>query len=177
MTQCSQCGGSGTITILDSAGILSGVSCPVCSGSGYVGRETRRGSRLLEGFCDIIVTIQKNIDKLINGMDNKRFFAAAMNGDACVIKSYLESNWDANLQDSETGLTALHYAASCGAEEVVDILLSNDTTDVLLKDKKGRLPSEMAFLIAKNDSLGDRLIEVEAETRHKRGLTFRSDLS
>lgn len=65
-----------------------------------------------------------------------------------------------NEQDKNTGETALHIAAACRAHKVLKVLLETEKCDFLLRDKKGRLASEMAYLHG-NDPAVARLLGIK----------------
>ncbi|MCS0397888.1 ankyrin repeat domain-containing protein [Vibrio diabolicus] len=59
---------------------------------------------------------------------------------------FLEFDVPINFQSDETGFSVLHMAAACGARNVLRILIKREESDYLLRDKQGRLPSELAYL-------------------------------
>ncbi|MCP8685947.1 ankyrin repeat domain-containing protein [Marinobacterium sedimentorum] len=59
---------------------------------------------------------------------------------------YLEHGLSINIQSDRTGFTILHMAAACGARDILRVLIKRDDCDYLLRDKKGRLASELAYL-------------------------------
>lgn len=96
------------------------------------------------------------------------FINAASEGDIEVVREFLLQGGNANYICSNTGLTALHYAAGHRAGKVVDVLLAHEGIDPLIRDRRGRLPSDMAFSVAHSDRIGDILIEAEAAAKFKR---------
>ncbi len=104
---------------------------------------------------------------------NIEFVRASSNGDIGKINLLMRSkSIDMNHIDPKTGLSALHYAAANNCEPIVDLLIADPRTDVLLRDREGRLPSHFALLIAKNDDLGFKLVELESDARHARGIEY-----
>jgi hypothetical protein len=74
------------------------------------------------------------------------FLHAAERGDASRLRTFLEEGFPVTFQDPETGETALHIAAACRARGALRVLLQSPDCDYLLRDRNGRLPSEMAYL-------------------------------
>jgi uncharacterized protein len=90
----------------------------------------------------------------------REFLKAAERGDALAVGAFLEEGFPANWQDSRTKETALHVAAASRARDVLRILLNADQSDYLLRDKGGRLASDLAFLNGR-DSAAARLLGVK----------------
>ena len=74
----------------------------------------------------------------------------------CAINRDLESGRlvvsrgaDVNYQDKVDNLTALHWAASTGQKDFVEMLLSQPGIDTTLKDSWGRTASDLARTHAK----------------------------
>jgi hypothetical protein len=84
-------------------------------------------------------------DKTMNLMGRK-FINAAESGTTKIVRCYIEEGFPANWQDPLTGATALHGAASTRARPTLRVLVESGRCDFLLRDKQGRLASEMAFL-------------------------------
>ena len=76
----------------------------------------------------------------------REFIDAAESGNAQIVRVYIEEGFPANWQDPLTGETALHGAAGTRARAVLRLLAESRRCDFLLRDKQGRLASEMAFL-------------------------------
>ncbi len=82
---------------------------------------------------------------------------AAQRGDAMSMEGLIHAGASVNHQDAQTGATALHYAAAYGARAALRVLLSSGKCDFLIRDKAGRLASEMAGLYA-DDPVVARLL-------------------
>lgn len=68
-----------------------------------------------------------------------------------------------NVVDKETGATALHLAASRSVVEFIAHLEKRDDLDYLVRDGKGRFPSDMAWAVAHNEELGIELMQKEKQ--------------
>ena len=88
------------------------------------------------------------------------FIEAAELGLGKKLQSYIDEGFPVNYQDSRTGKTALHAAASCQARSAVRVLLRSGECDHLLRDKKGRLASEVAYLIGRDPAVA-RLLGIK----------------
>ncbi len=68
---------------------------------------------------------------------------------------------DINVVDPQTGATALHYAAHRSCMVLIEALAQRADLNYLVRDRDGRLPSELAWELSGNASLGARLIAQE----------------
>jgi ankyrin repeat protein len=73
------------------------------------------------------------------------------------IKIFIEEGFPVNWQHPMTGQTALHVVAACQARKALRLLLNSGQCDYLIRDKQGRLPSEIAYLHG-NDPAVARLL-------------------
>ncbi|NWE92845.1 ankyrin repeat domain-containing protein [Pseudomonas reactans] len=80
-----------------------------------------------------------------------------------------QDNIDVNEQD-ERGMTALHYAAALGARQCLRVLVNSGKCNYLLKDKRGRYASELAFSCGKDYAVGVLLSKKQAKQAHELGL-------
>ncbi len=85
------------------------------------------------------------------------FLETATWGDDQKIKAFIKQGVPVTYQDTTTGKTALHAAAATQARDVIRVFLSAGERlpareygivecDFLIRDNKGRLPSELAYL-------------------------------
>ena len=88
----------------------------------------------------------------------QEFLRAAMRGNPATLQVFLDQGMNINYQDPQTGQTALHLAAGAKARQAVRFLISHRECDYLIRDKRGRLPSEMAYTIGEDPALA-RLLE------------------
>ncbi|MCP8685946.1 ankyrin repeat domain-containing protein [Marinobacterium sedimentorum] len=77
---------------------------------------------------------------------NEEFLDAIRCGNPARIQAAFDKGASVNYQSDETGFSPLHMAAACGARHAVRALVALDETDYLLRDKQGRLASELAYL-------------------------------
>ena len=102
-----------------------------------------------------------------------RFLRAAENGDAARLGELLARGVPVNSRDPDTGATALHYAAAQGARRALRVLLRDGGSDHLIRDKQGRLPSELAGLYGNDPAMARLLLRKEAEQARASGVRLR----
>jgi len=90
-------------------------------------------------------------------------------GQANGISIFLDRGYNANLQDAE-GLTALHHAAARGARACIRVLVASGKCDYLLKDKRGRFPSQLAIAYGRDVAIARLLAKHERQQARERGL-------
>lgn len=89
------------------------------------------------------------------------FFEAAGYNDVPYGKAYIEAGLPVNFQHPVSGKTALHEACAHAVHpDFAYMLLETDDCDLLLKDKRGRLPYQLAYEFG-------RSIDLAAEIRKK----------
>jgi ankyrin repeat protein len=104
----------------------------------------------------------------------REFLTAAERGDAMAVGAFLEEGFPANWQDNRTKETALHVAAASQARGVLRVLLDAGQCDYLLRDKGGRLASDLAYLYG-HDPAAARLLGVkERKQAETHGITLTS---
>lgn len=99
-----------------------------------------------------------------------RLLRAAENGDAARLGELLARGVPVNSRDPDTGATALHYAAAQGARRALRVLLRDGGSDHLIRDKQGRLPSELAGLYGNDPAMARLLLRKEAEQARASGI-------
>lgn len=97
--------------------------------------------------------ILESMIQLTKNILGKTFLEEASWGNDHIIGIYTEEKFPVNYQHPGTGSTALHEAASTQARDVVRVLLKTGDCDFLLRDNKGRLASEMAYLYGHDPAL------------------------
>lgn len=112
-----------------------------------------------------------------NSFDMHLLSEAINNADIGMIENFVRATSDVNFQDPSNGFTVLHYAAGACAHEIVDALLKHPEIDILIRDSKGRYPSELAFMEFGDDELAEYLLSLEAAERDRRGQSFRPELN
>ena len=98
------------------------------------------------------------------------FLEAASWGDDWEIRVFIEGGFSVNHQDPHTGSTALHKAAASQARDVIRELLRTGGCDFLIRDNKGRLPSEMAYLYGHDPALARLLGNKERKQAEAKGI-------
>lgn len=98
------------------------------------------------------------------------FLKAAERGNKKNVQKYIDEGISVNFQDPLTGETALHIAAACHARKVLRVLLKTDQCDFLLRDKQGRLASEMAFLYGRDVAVARLLGKKERKQGEAQGI-------
>jgi len=81
------------------------------------------------------------------------FFEALWRGDPEGLQSVLDKGFPINFRDPQTGATALHILASGGARPALRVLLRAGGCDFLVRDYKGRLASELAYLYGRDPAM------------------------
>lgn len=100
----------------------------------------------------------------------KSLINAVKAADASSVKFTVEeTDVNINYQD-EDGMTALHYAAAYDARPCLRILVNSGKCNYLLRDKKGRSASELAFEYGKDYAVGRLLMMKEAQQAAKEGI-------
>jgi ankyrin repeat protein len=110
---------------------------------------------------DILVVHQKRM--------NRKLMSAVKAGDAVAVRDALHNRADANSQD-EDGMTPLHYAAAYNARPCIRVLIKIGNLNYLIRDKKGRYASELAFEYGKDYAVGRLLAKKEAEQAAQEGV-------
>ncbi len=110
-------------------------------------------------------------DKIMSQMGRK-FISAAESGNTLIVRCYIEEGFPANWQEPLTGETALHGAAGTRARATLRVLVESGRCDFLLRDKQGRLASEMAFLYGGDPAAARWLRIHERRQAAERGITL-----
>lgn len=90
----------------------------------------------------------------------REFLRAAARGVPSTLAVYLDAGIPVNYQDPQTGETALHAAARTGARRAIRLLLASGECNFLIRDARGRFPSEMANLYGRDPALA-RLLGIK----------------
>jgi len=86
----------------------------------------------------------------------REFNEAARDGDADLVRAFMEEGYPFGWSDPRTGETALHAAAGSRARPVVRVLIQH-WPDFLIRDRKGRLASELAYLYGEDPAMAHLL--------------------
>ena len=91
----------------------------------------------------------------------REFLHACERGNPETIKIFLDCGIDVNYQNPQTGQTALHASSAARARQAIRVLLASNQCDFLIRDNKGRLPSELAYLYGRDPALARLLGNLE----------------
>lgn len=118
----------------------------------------------LEYYCDLEYgDIRTKIKKVIHDgerrhplaykMLGREFLQAVERGNPATVEAYLEAGMPVNYQDSGTDQSALHVAAAARARQAIRVLAKQPGCNFILRDRHGRLPSEMAYAFGNDPAL------------------------
>lgn len=93
----------------------------------------------------------------------------ARRGNPHKLKIFVEEDFSLIFQHPETGASVLHILAAGGARKALRVILKSDKLDFLLRDKKGRLSSEMAYLYGRDVALSRLLGNKEGKQADEQG--------
>jgi hypothetical protein len=107
--------------------------------------------RKVEGgeFIADVMLSQIREDRTTNVI-GRQFLKAAERGNAPMVGAFIEEGFPVNYQDRLTLETALHISAAARARSVLRVLLACELCNFLLRDKGGRLASELAYLFGQD---------------------------
>ena len=112
---------------------------------------------------------QLRADRAMNNL-GREFLQAAERGNAPMVGAYIEEGFPPNFQDRLTLETALHISAAARARSVLRVLLDCGLCNFLLRDKGGRLASELAYLFGKDPAAARLLGIKESKQAEARGI-------
>lgn len=90
----------------------------------------------------------------------QEFLKAAERGNAALVAAFLQEGFPASYQDPQTGESALHIAAAGQGRKVLRVLLTVKALDYLLRDRQGRLASELAYTVGEDPAVA-RLLGIK----------------
>lgn len=99
-----------------------------------------------------------------------RFLRAAEQGDTRRLDQLIAKGVPVNSRDRATGGTALHYAAAHGARGTLRVLVKSKQCDFLIRDKRGRLPSELAGVYGRDPAMARLLLKKEVQQARTQNL-------
>ncbi len=112
-------------------------------------------------------TIVKEAGRLERKL-GRTFLDAAKRGHAPRLAAYLTQRFRINYADPKTGETALHILAAGGARRALrTIMAAQQRLNFLVRDKRGRLSSELAYLYG-DDPVMSRLLANKERWQAKR---------
>jgi hypothetical protein len=104
----------------------------------------------------------------------REFIRAAENGDEENLGHLIDQGVPVNFKDPLTGATALHYIAAYNARPAFRVLIKSKDLDYLVRDKRGRLASELAFAGGDDPAMG-RLLRMK-ESKQAAAIGVRATL-
>jgi hypothetical protein len=130
----------------------------------------RRTTKIAEGeFIEDELLPQLRDDKDMNRL-GREFLKGVERGNAPVVGAYIEEGFPVNYQDRQTQETALHISAATKARKVLRVLLDCKLCNFLLRDKGGRLASELAYLFGQDPAAARLLATKERKQAEAQGI-------
>ena len=105
--------------------------------------------------------------------DEEKFLKSAFRGDEGRLQQYVSQGVNLNCVDPRTGATALHYVAAHGARPAFRVLMTTGRCNFLMRDKKGRLASELAGIYGHDPAMARLLLRKELQQAHAQGIKLR----
>lgn len=100
----------------------------------------------------------------------RELLKAAERGNDLIVGAFIEEGFPANYQDPITGQTVLHVAAGTGARDVLRLLIASGVCYFLVRDRQGRLASELAFLFGRDPAVAHLLRMKERTQAAEQGI-------
>ena len=109
----------------------------------------------------------------------REFLQAVKRGTPATVAAYLDAGMPVNFQDPRTFQTALHVAAACRARAAIRVLVKHPDCNFIIRDRYGRLPSELAYEFGNDPALARYLTNKEFKyaSAHRCALKYRETLS
>ncbi len=98
------------------------------------------------------------------------FLKAAKTGDADKLKELLREDPSVNLLDHFDRAAALHYIAAYDARPALRVILKRMDLNYLVRDRDGRLPSELAREVGNDEGMARLLMIKEMRQAKARGI-------
>ena len=124
--------------------------------------------------------LEKRVDEALSSDDGdnayatvllgSEFLKAAGHGNRRALDVFLQEGFPVNYQDPQSGENALHLTAGHKARKAIRSLLKHEETDYLIRDFKGRLTSEVAFLFGRDPALSRLLAIKERKQADRDGI-------
>ena len=96
--------------------------------------------------------------------------AAAKRGDTARVETLVRDGAPVNFIDPVHHATALHYLAAYDARRALHILMSTEKCDFLVRDWKGRLPSEIAREYGRDREMARHLLTEEMRQARRQSI-------
>jgi ankyrin repeat protein len=131
-------------------------------------RENRRPvGVIVNGIITVEVDPEKAEQYTKAGVE---FLKAAKRGDADRLKQLLDQDAPVNFLDRADHATALHYIAAYDARPALRVVLKSDKCDFLIRDRAGRLPSELAREYGRDGAMARLLLIKEMRQAQAQGI-------
>lgn len=146
-------------------------SSPEESGSGLKLKRSDRGGEFfkkIEDWRPQGAAEQRDMDQRI--ALGRQLIEAANSYDAERAATLIERGALVNYRDPRTGETALHIAAETGNRPLFRVLIASGQCDHLIRDRQGRLASELADLFGDDTAMARLLMSKEAEQGRTKGV-------
>jgi ankyrin repeat protein len=101
---------------------------------------------------------------------SQQFLEAVERGNPETVKIFLDAGIDINYRHPRSGQTALHVAAAAQARHAVRVLLGTGKCDFLMRDRQGRLASELAYTHGGDPALARLLGNKERKQAEEQGI-------
>ncbi|MGH6677548.1 MAG: hypothetical protein ACREDL_01070 [Bradyrhizobium sp.] len=131
-----------------------------------VGATTDEGKQFWAGMRAAISRRQQPVDEgLARACERaearlgREWLDSARHGESAALISFVEEGFAIDYSDPWTGETALHAAAGSQARPAVRLLLPH-WPDFLMRDRRGRLASELAYLYGEDPAMA-RLLAIK----------------
>lgn len=99
-----------------------------------------------------------------------KFLRTAEHGNAPKLQGFIADGFPVNYQNPGSKETALHIVAACQARKALRVLLNTRQCDFLLRDKQGRLASEMAYVVGRDPAVARLLGNKERKQAAEQGI-------
>ena len=86
----------------------------------------------------------------------REYIEAARDGDGDLVRAFMEEGFPIAWSEWRTGETALHAAAGSRARPAIRVLVQH-WPDFLIRDRQGRLASELAYLYGEDPAMAHLL--------------------
>jgi ankyrin repeat protein len=119
----------------------------------------------------IVIAVQVDEETLNkHRRDGKELLNAAKRGDAAKAQRLIEQDAPVNYANARDRATALHYIAAYDARPALRVILKSKDLDYLVRDRDGRLPSELAREVGNDDAMARLLMIKEMRQAKARGV-------
>jgi ankyrin repeat protein len=98
------------------------------------------------------------------------FVEAARECHAANLQRLLDQNAPVNFIDPMEHATALHYIAAYRARPALRVMLRSGKCDFLIRDRQGRLPSQLAREYGQDDAMARLLVIKEIQQAQAQGI-------